>query len=110
MNKCINAQMLSTFMIFSVQAEVADHKKRKPFYLVLMPNKNKMQCIQCRGLRMEVVGTLALWGEAKRWGWFQPGAGVALGAPDSRLPDACRKVIKEMELCVVGGRTTTGVN
>ena len=73
-----------------------------------------MECIQQNGLGIEVVGALALWGEAERWGLFQPEAGMALGAPNSSLPNACREVVKEMEpgpskLCVVGGRGTVGI-
>lgn len=64
---------------------------------------------------MEVVGALALQGKAERWGIFQPGADMALGTPNSSLPNTCREVIKEMELgpsqlCVVGGRETMGIN
>lgn len=64
---------------------------------------------------MELVAALGLWGEAGRRELFPPGEGMALGTPNSSLPNACREVIKEKEpgpseLCVVGGRGTMGIN
>jgi len=64
---------------------------------------------------MEVVEALALWAEAERGGLFQPGAEMALDAPNISLPNACRKVIKDTEpspsqLCVVGERRRMGIN